>query len=149
MKIRRLWAVIVVLATTAGLGLFASGCRHRSPEQRAAWMVKKVTNELDLSELQKAKLQAVADFVTSERKAHSALREEAHAFALAQLKSDSLNRKEIERRINVHLDQMKQKAPRLIELVAEFHASLSAEQRAKAAGKIERFHEHWGHHSEE
>jgi protein CpxP len=139
---RKLFALLAVTGLGAGAASLISGCHHhRSPEEKAAWVVKKISGELDLTDAQKPKLQAIADFMVNERKIHESQREENYAFALAQVRGERLDRSEVERRINRKLDDMKQKAPRLVELVSEFHASLSPEQREKAATKLEKLHQ--------
>ncbi len=135
---KKIVGVLAVIGIGAGLGAMLTGCHHKTPEEKAAWVVKKITSELDLTDAQKPKLQAVADFIVAERKAHEAQREETITFALAQVRGDRLDRVEAERRIVQKLDDLKQKAPRLLELVAEFHASLTREQRENAASKLEK-----------
>lgn len=135
---RKAVGILAIIGLGVGLGSLVSGCRHRSPEQRAEWVVKKISNELDLTDAQKPKLQAVADFIVTERKAQEAQREETFTFAMAQVRGERLDKTEIERRVNRKLDEMKQKAPRLVDLVSEFHASLTPEQREKAASKLEK-----------
>jgi Spy/CpxP family protein refolding chaperone len=139
MKTRRITKALIALTATFALGATTIACGPRNPDARADWMVKKISNKLDLTDTQRPKLQAIADYFKAERKANREKHRDTFDFALAQVKADQLDRKAIQARINSRLDDMKQKSPRLVELVAEFHASLTPEQKAEAAEHMEKW----------
>lgn len=122
-----------------------SGCRHhRSPEKRAEWVVKKISSELDLTDVQVAKLNSIKDEFLAERKAHEGKRKVAVDEFLKQVRSDKMDTAKLQSIVDdrkLHMDQM---GPKLVARIAEFHAMLTPEQRNKAADKLQkladRFH---------
>jgi protein CpxP len=115
--------------------------RYRTPEERADKMVSKVAKELDLNEQQKAKLLAVKDaFLTARaqvRKEHDALFEEG----VAIVQSNELDQAKALQLLERHQALHRQVAPSVIAKLAEFHASLTPEQRAKGIERLKHFHD--------
>lgn len=133
---------IFALALLVVAAWFVSACQpHRTPEQRADWMVSKIAKELDLDEPQKTKLEAVKDaFLAARaqmRKEHDALFGEA----LALVQGTTLDQGKVIQLLDRHQALQRQAAPVVVAKLAEFHASLTAEQRTKAAEHLKRLHD--------
>lgn len=123
----------------------ASAChRHQSPAERAQWMADKVAKELELDAPQKAKLAAAKDEFLAARTAaqqeHRALMETL----LAQVQSDRLDQAKLARLFEQHQALQRQTMDRVLPKVAEWHASLTPEQKAEAVEHIRRWMEKHG-----
>ena len=141
------WTLGVLGAVAVGLGLAACGrhgCRHaHDPAQRAEWVTKKIASELDLNEAQKAKLELVKQEFLAQREKGKQEREEAFRTVLAQIRSKQLDTEKLQALFEQRHKRMGEAAPSVLKKLADFHASLSDEQKEKAAQKLEKFHSHW------
>lgn len=141
------WTLGLLGATAVALGLAACGrysCRHHGdPAQRAEWITKKIASELDLNEAQKAKLELVKQEFLAQREKGKQEREEAFQTILAQIRSKQLDTEKLQALIEQRHKRMGEAAPSVLKKIADFHASLSDEQKEKAAQKVEKFHSHW------
>ena len=122
------------------------GCGHRTPEKRADRIVKKITKELKLNEAQQKKLEASKiEFLTKGREmreAHQSMRKELKE----QLSSDKIDQAVLQKMY----DDQKLKMDELVSLftvrLAEFHSTLSPDQKAKLVAKLdslEKKHGRW------
>jgi Spy/CpxP family protein refolding chaperone len=108
-------------------------------------VAKRITKELDLDQRQTAKLEAVKQEMLAARarlgKEHRALVDDA----IAQIQADRLDQAKVlqllERRQELH----RQVAPQVVAKLAEFHASLTPEQKAKAVEHLRHFQERMGY----
>jgi Spy/CpxP family protein refolding chaperone len=134
-------SVVLVLAALS----LTSCARHWSPEERADWVTKRIAKHLDLDQQQTAKLEAVKQEMLAARaklsKEHQALLDDA----VAQIQAERLDQAKVlqllERRQELH----RQVAPQVVAKIAEFHASLTPEQKAKAVEHLRRFGERMGY----
>lgn len=122
----------------------ASAChRHHSPAERAQWMADKVAKELELDAPQKAKLASAKDEFLAARAAaqqeHRALMETL----LAQVQSDRLDQAKLARLFEQHQALQRQTLDRVLPKMAEWHASLTPEQKAEAVEHIRRWMERY------
>ena len=142
------WSLGLLAAATIAVGLTGCGrCgwRHhdKDPAQRAEWITKKIASELDLNEAQKAKLELVKQEFLAQREKGKQEREEAFQTVLAQIRSKQLDTEKLQALIEQRHKRMGEAAPSVLKKIADFHASLSDEQKEKAAQKFEKFHSHW------
>jgi len=130
----------VILAGVVALSL--SAChRHRTATERADRLVNKITKELDLNEQQQAKLAAVREAFLSARSQGRPEHEAMFNDALAMVQSDQLDQAKLAQLLDRHHAAQKLQAAAVIPKLAEFHASLRPDQRAKAAEQLKRFRE--------
>ena len=132
--------VAVIVVVTGAMAL--TGChRHRSPEERIAHKFDHVAYHLDLNEEQKVKLDTVKDEILRARNEirneHQALFEEI----VAQVQGNQLDETKVLQLIDQHHNLMNQVAPQVVAKVAEFHATLTPEQKTKAVEHLERIRE--------
>lgn len=131
----------VVLST-----LMLVGCSRRTHtvEEKADWVVEKISKELELTQDQRAKLTAIKrDILGKKDLIESWKYGEIFDEALAQIKTESLDKG----KLNTMLAQLEAKRTELRTLLvnkaAEFHAVLTPQQRTKAVEKLGRFREHF------
>ena len=133
---------ITILALSA-VAITACGHRPHDPAQRAEWMVQRMTDHLDLNEEQQAKLRAIkAEFATSMKKYHEQ-RQQMFDRLAASIESPELDKQLLMEIVENRKQAYDDIAPRVIDKVIDFHASLNAEQKKKVADKMEHFREHF------
>lgn len=144
-KFTSIASVVAVLGVAAVAGSILTGCRHSSPEGRADWIVGKVSRQLDLTDVQKAKLEEVKKLVLEIRAKKVGDRDAHFKVAKEQILSAKLDRSVIRKAIQDRQADFDKDFDPVFDKVAEFHASLTPEQKTKAVELIEKFHSHWGH----
>jgi len=141
---------IVIFTSGAVLlaGSIAACSHHRSPEQRAEWMMEKVGKELKLDEAQQAKFKALSDDMLAVRK------QMRHEFGgdrdqvLGLLDQPKLDQAKILGMVKEHTQTINQQAPKIVAALGDFYDSLSPEQQAEVREFVKEHHEHrrhWGH----
>jgi protein CpxP len=139
---RKVFYIGAAVAAVVGLLSWGIGYAHRSPEHRMAWIAKR----LNLDEQQKLKLEAVHETMRQAREQFQQERVELFEEIAAQIQSERLDEAKLLRLLEQRQAVMSQVAPQVIAKVAELHASLTAEQKAKAVEQLARFKDRMGHH---
>ncbi|MBW1641331.1 MAG: Spy/CpxP family protein refolding chaperone [Deltaproteobacteria bacterium] len=123
------------------------GCGYRTPEKRADRIAQKIIKDLDLNEAQQEKLQSTkVEFLTKGlemRKAHRSTRKELKE----QLSSDKIDQAALQKMYTDHKVKMDELVSLFTVRLAEFHSTLSPEQKTKLVAKLdsmERKHRRWG-----
>jgi Spy/CpxP family protein refolding chaperone len=149
-KNRRRWfcSLGLLAAAIGALGLTGcgrQGCRPHGhdPAQRAEWVAKKIASELDLNDAQKAKLDIVKQEILAHLEKGKHEREEASRTISAQIRSKQLDTEKLQALMERRHKHMEEISPSVLAKIADFHASLTDEQKEKAAQKFEKFHRHW------
>jgi Spy/CpxP family protein refolding chaperone len=121
------------------------GCRHRpnNPEERAAWVMEKVSSKLELTETQKPKLVALKDEVLAARKDQQAGREADFDEVVALLSAKELDRAKVNALGEKRIENMKKHLPTIVDRVADLHATLSDKQKATAIEFLKKMRDHW------
>ena len=129
---------ISLIALSAAVLFGVAGCFKHTPEEKAEWITDRISSKLELDESQQQKLASVKDEVLALRAAMHEDREARFEKADEMIRSDYIAPADIkaiwtdkEAIINRHADELAQK-------VSDFHASLNAEQKAKAAEYIQK-----------
>jgi Spy/CpxP family protein refolding chaperone len=132
---------LVILAIISSL-LLVSACRHYSPEKRTQWMMKKFTKDLKLNDSQKDQLDVFkTEMVMKGRELRVAYKNTMEEMGL-QLRSDEFDKEKVEDAI------LKIKGPQdefislFINKLADFHSSLTAEQKTILAKKLDKMKNH-------
>lgn len=143
---RRVWIIAVALAVLAAGMVAVSAChRHRSPSERADYLVDKVAKDLELNEAQRVKLDAVKQEAL---KAWAEIRNERRAAldeVIAEVEHDRLDQAKLLALFARHQDLQSRLAPGVAAAAAEFHASLTAEQKTLALEHLRHFRERMQH----
>jgi len=137
--------IYILSGGTVILGIAACGAYryHHDPEQRAQWMMKKVSKKLDLDADQRIKLESVRDELVATVKIARAGRDSVHQEALDIIKDDKLDRDKAITMVNKRTDTVVERAPTIIAAIGDFYDSLNEDQRAKLR---ERITDHMEHH---
>lgn len=134
--------MIMIAALTA---LVLTGCYRHTPEQRAEYVVKRMSSELGLNDTQKAQLEKIKNEFLARRPEMIKSREETVKEANELMRSTEIDKA----RLNALVEKNKAEADDMISFVSakftEIHDMLTPEQREKLTKDIEEHMEH-GHH---
>lgn len=126
--------IAIVMAALAALVL--SACYHRTPEQRADYLVKRMTAELGLNDAQKAQLEKIKNEFLA-RRSETKLREETVKEANELMRSAEIDKN----RLNALVEKSQAQASDMINFVTakftEIHDMLTPDQREKLVKHIE------------
>ncbi len=138
----------VMIAIASGIalisGLAACG-HHRSPEDRAEYMVEKITSKMELTEPQVSKLEALKNELLNVRQSMLAERDTVHEEVNELLNQPTLDQARALTLVQDRTDSINQKAPQVITALAGFYDSLNPEQQAMLREKLEAHKAHRGH----
>jgi len=133
--------------TIALIGVFISGaliftgCRSRSHEHKAEFMVDYIAETIDATDKQRAQLDGIKDeFVARAKEMHDQ-KEAMHAAFIAELRKEEISRETLNGLIDQKRAQMDEFINLAMDRLIEFHGTLSAEQREKLVTKIEYYRE--------
>ncbi len=134
--------MITIAALTA---LVLTGCYRHTPEQRAEYVVKRMSSELGLNDTQKAQLEKIKNEFLARRPEMIKSREETVKEANELMRSTEIDKA----RLNALVEKNKAEANDMISFVSakftEIHDMLTPGQREKLTKDIEEHMEH-GHH---
>jgi protein CpxP len=137
--------VIISSALVMGAGtLTACGLHHKTPEQRAEWMVDKVANKLDLNDMQKEKLVVVKSEMMKVRKQFKGDKDSARKQMLTIISRPTLDQDALLNMINVRTQAISNNAPQVVAALGDFYDNLNHEQQAEVREHIEKRMKH--HH---
>jgi len=131
-----LLASFLSIVTFGSFAAFAGGKHCFNPEKRAEFMVKRMTNKLDLNETQVTHLKAVQQLVTQH---HKEKKEKGRSALLSLLDTPELDQNKALSLLENRTEQIKQNAPEMITVIAAFTNSLSAEQRTELKQVVKNF----------
>ena len=127
----------------SGVALF-SGCRRHSHGHKAEFMVDYISETLDLNESQQAQLDQIKDELMEKAQLMHADKASMHAELVAQLRSAEIDQELVKAKIAEHRAKMDEIVDLIVIRLAEFHKTLTAEQKEKLIAKIETFKK-WHH----
>ena len=139
---------IIVISIIAVLGLGSAlfiGCRHGGPQRGAAFMMDYLTEALDLNEAQQAKANAIKDEILARTTAMHADKKQMHDEIKAQLNSEEIDTERVKELVAQHRAEMDEVIDLAVDRIADFHRTLSPEQRDKLIEKLAKF-ERWLRH---
>jgi len=135
--------ILLIGMLISGVGLF-SGCRRHSHGHKAEFMVDYISEALDLSESQQAQLDQIKDELMAKAKGMHADKESLHEELVTQLRSEEIDQVRVKAVIAEHREKMDEIIDLVVVHLAEFHKTLTAEQKEKLIAKIETFKK-WHH----
>jgi len=127
--------VALLIAGVAGL----SGCRRHSHAHKAEFMVDYITDTLDLTESQQEQLNRIKDELMEKAQQMHTDKESMHEELVAQLRSEEIDQALVKAKIAEHRAQMDDIIDLMVVRLAEFHKTLTPEQKEKLIAKIESF----------
>lgn len=113
--------------------------KHKSPEERAEWMVKRISKELDLNEAQKQTLNRIKDEFIAKHKADRPQMEAQFAALTELVRADTVDQvklKDLRKKHQTHRESMENF---FVDKAIEFHRVLTNEQRARAAELMRKY----------
>lgn len=125
---KRLWGFIPVLI--AGL-MFLGGCHKPSPEKIADHIVDELAAKLDMTAAQKDQLNATKVELLGKVAELRKSKEAMHTEVIAELQKDVLDQGQLKKMLATHKGEMDEIGNLLIDRLAKFHNTLTAEQRVK------------------
>ena len=134
---------LLIVMLISGVGLF-SGCRRSSHGHKAEFMVDYISETLDLNESQQAQLDQIKDELMTKAKGMHADKESMHEELVTQLRSEEIDQVRVKAVIAERRAQMDDIVDLIVVRLAEFHKTLTAEQKEKLIAKIETFKK-WHH----
>ena len=121
-----------------------SGCRRNSHGHKAEFMVDYISETLDLNESQQAQLDGIKDELMAKAQGMHADKASMHAELVTQLRSEEIDQELVKAKIAEHRAKMDEIVDLIVVRLAEFHKTLTAEQKEKLIAKIETFKK-WHH----
>ena len=129
---------LIIGVLISSLGLF-SGCRRSSHAYKAEFMVDYISETLDLDDNQQAQLNQIKDELMAKVGQMRADRASMQEELLAQLRSEEIDQARIKAMIAERRAQMDAIIDLIVVRLAEFHKTLTPEQKEKLVAKIETF----------
>ena len=139
--------ILLIGMLISGVALF-SGCRRHSHGHKAEFMVDYISETLDLNESQQAQLDQIKDELMAKAQQMHADKESMHAELVVQLRSEEIDQMRVKAVIAEHRAQMDEIVDLIVVRLAEFHKTLTPEQKEKLISKIETFKK-WHHRDPE
>ena len=137
-------SLICVFMLTA---LVFNGCRSHSADHKAEFMVDYIAETLDLDDDQRAQLDGIKDEFLAKAKEMHTKKEAMHAEFKAELLKEEIDQQRMKDLMAQKREQMTEMMDLAVERLAEFHKTLSAEQKEKLVAKLGWFHSkhsrHW------
>ena len=146
--IRTLTIVSLIAVMGLGSALFV-GCNHRGHGRGAAFMLDYMSEALDLNEDQQAMASSYKDEIMAKVKSMHSEKKQMHDEIKTQLAGESIDKLRVKALVAEHRAGMDEVIDLVVDKVAEFHATLSPEQRTKLIAKLEKFEKRHGRHWEE
>ena len=139
--------ILLIGMLISGVAMF-SGCRRHSHGHKAEFMVDYISETLDLNESQQAQLDQIKDDLMAKARQMHADKESMHGELVAQLRSEEIDQVRVKAVIAEHRAQMDEIVDLIVVRLAEFHKTLTPEQKEKLVSKIETFKK-WHHRDPE
>jgi Spy/CpxP family protein refolding chaperone len=135
--------ILLIGMLISGVAFF-SGCRRHSHAHKAEFMVDYISETLDLNESQQAQLDQIKDELMAKAQQMHADKESMHGELVAQLRSEEIDQERVKALIAEHRAKMDEIIDLVVVRLAEFHKTLTPEQKEKLIAKIETFKK-WHH----
>ncbi|CAB1060813.1 hypothetical protein D1BOALGB6SA_5580 [Olavius sp. associated proteobacterium Delta 1] len=132
-----LYIAMIALLIAGVTGL--SGCRRHSHAHKAEFMVDYITETLDLTESQQEQLKQIKDELMEKAQQMHTNKESMHEELVAQLRGEEIDKVRVKSMVAEHRDQMDEIIDLIVDRLAEFHKTLTPEQKEKLVAKIETF----------
>ena len=131
-------SILLVSILISGLGLFG-GCRRSAHDHKAEFMVDYISETLDLDDSQKAQLNQIKNELMAKVRQMRAGKDSMFEELVAQLRSEEIDQARVKALIAERRAQMDEFVDLLVVRLAEFHKTLTQEQKDTLVAKIETF----------
>lgn len=136
--------ILIATLLLGGSMLLFNGCKHGhlDKESHIEFAIDYLNDILDLNESQQAQLESIKKDLVPEFTVLQETRQKMHPMLKEQLASEKIDTAVVKQAIADHRLQLDQVIDHVVDRFAEFHATLSPEQRNKLIGKLEKM-EKW------
>jgi len=129
---------MITLVVFLALAIGFTGCkRHASPEEKMDRIMDYLTDDLNLTFEQNDMLERFKNDFKDRIIAIKSAKELARKEIFTQLKSDTIDQEKLMESISGVRTEIDEMIPVMISSLAEFHKTLSAEQKAKLVEELE------------
>lgn len=142
MKLRRIKRIII--GTFLGASLLAmTGCfRHKTPEQKVAYMSERIEDKLELNQHQKLKLKEFSDTLLASFDEGKKIRMDSKDKVFALLSQDRIDRKEAQALLDKNETFLSGSAQDILNKFIDFHDTLDEKQKEKIATFVAKYQKH-------
>ena len=139
--------LIGLTATLLCLMVVVAGCRHHAtPREKLDRVVDYLTDDLDLTPDQTEILDRLKDDVAAQIVKAKSAKEQARYQVMAEIKSNAIDQEKVMAAIDGVRSEIDVVIKLVVARVAEFHSTLTPEQRDELVDKLEDLHKLHGHH---
>ncbi|MDX2422168.1 MAG: Spy/CpxP family protein refolding chaperone [Amphritea sp.] len=142
----------IIIAAVTSIALVGGGLtacnHHRSPEERADYMMEKITSKLELTAPQMSQLEQLKNELLDVRQTMLAERDTVHNAVNELLNQPILDQQRALKLAQDRTETINQKAPQVIAAFADFYDNLNPEQQTMLREKVQEHKEqrhHWRH----
>jgi Spy/CpxP family protein refolding chaperone len=140
--------IIAAIGVFIAGALLFSGCRSQSDQGKAEFMVDYIAETLDLTEPQRAQLEGIKEEFVAKAETLRADRKAMHDAFMAELRKEEIDPQRLKELITQKQAQMSEILDLAVTRLAEFHRTLTPEQREKLVTKLEYMHQKYQNHRE-
>ena len=137
---------IVSVVLVIGAGMLAACSHPKTPEERADWMVNKISDKLDLNDAQKAKLEVVKTEMMKLRTQFDGDKAASEKKMLEIVSKPKMDRDALLNMINARTQAVSTNAPQIVTALGDFYDSLNPDQQKKVRDEMKEKMEHRWHH---
>lgn len=135
----KIGALVIAAATVA----YCRPWKNKSPEERAEWVTKRITKELDLNDSQKQTLGTIKEELLAKHKANKPTRDAEFQEMLTMVRADAIDKAKLADLKKRHVASREQMENLFLDKVTEFHKVLTPAQRTKAADELAKHMKHF------
>ena len=137
-----------IVAAIAGLALVTAGChaKIKDPAYMADYAVEKLTDKLDLTKDQQAKLEKIKVEVLAQHKEIKGERGQHFGLILDEFSKETLDTAKITAEMEAKQEKKSKHQAFMVEKLAEFHEILTPAQRTKLVEYLAEHKDKWGRH---
>ena len=143
---------IIAAGALVMVGSFTACSHFRTPENRANWMVERVTDKLELTESQQGKLKVLKDQMIASRKDMKQRFGDSRGQFKELFDATTLDQNQALSLVSDHTQYVDEQAPVIVAAFGRFYDSLDQEQQAEIREFVgdhdnhDDRHRHWGDH---
>ena len=142
-KKKMFWIAVPVVAVL-GVGAAIAGHKHYRGHHNAEHMVQHISSTLELTDVQRQKLETVKDAFVQSRAEMKQEKVDLMNQLIEEVRKPVMNEALVMELIDKRKAKFDIMAPRILSPLIEFHSSLTDEQREKIVNRLESIRD-WGH----
>lgn len=132
---------ISLICVFISAALVFTGCRSHSAHGKAEFMVDYIAEALNLNDPQRAQLDEIKEEFLAKAKEMHTKKAAMHAELMAELRKEEIDQQRMKDLIAQKQEQMAEIMDLAVVRLADFHRTLTPDQKEKLVAKLEWFHE--------